>query len=100
MELAEGKAIILVNHCEPLNGLPWLRLIEVAPARHLISIQPGTSIESIEVALHDLLEDLPKDHLLDRKILEELMRVVRSSRRSNATSKEEILFLSVPRAKK
>ena len=100
VELAEGKAIILVNHCEPLNGLPWLRLIEVAPARHLISIQPGTSIESIEVALHELLEDLPKDHLLDRKILEELMRVVRSSRRSNATSKEEILFLSVPRPKK
>lgn len=100
VDLAEGKSIILVNYCEPLNDLPWLRLIEVAPARHLISIRPGTSIESIEVALHDLLEDLPKDRLADRKILEELMHVVRSSRRSNSTSKEEILFLSVPRPKK
>ena len=100
VELAEGKAIILVNFCAPLNDLPWLRLIEVAPARHLISIQPGTSIESIEVALHDLLEDLPADDLRDREILQELMHVVRSSRRSNAASKEEILFLSVPRPKK
>ena len=96
VELAEGKAIILVNFCAPLNDLPWLRLIEVAPARHLISIRPGTAIESIEVALHDLLEDLPADQHLDRTILEELMHVVRSSRRSNATSKEEILFLSMP----
>ena len=96
VKVAEGKAIILVSYCEPLNRLPWLRLIEVAPARHLISIQSGTSIESIEVALHDLLENMPKDKLLDREILEALMHIIRSSRRSKTTMKEEILFLSVP----
>lgn len=96
VKVAEGKAIILVSYCEPLNRLPWLRLIEVAPARHLISIQSGTSIESIEVALHDLLENVPEDHLQDREILEVLMHIIRSSRRSKTTMKEEILFLSVP----
>ena len=96
IKIADSQAIILVSDCAPLRRLPWLRLIEVAPARHLISIRPGTAIESIEVALHDLLEDLPADQHLDRTILEELMRVIRSSRRSNSTSKEEILFLSAP----
>lgn len=94
VEIAEGKAIILVGHSAQLKRLPWLRLIEVAPGRHLISIQSGTSIESMEVALHDLLDDLPEDKTLDREILETLMRIVRASRRTNATTKEEILFVS------
>lgn len=94
VNIAKGKAIILVNYSERLARLPWLRLIEVAPARHLISIRSGTSIESIEVAMHDILEDLPKEKSMDRDILETLMQIIRASRRTNTTMKEEILFIS------
>jgi hypothetical protein len=94
VKVAEGKAIILVSNSAQLKRLPWLRLIEVAPARHLISIQPGISIESMEVAMQDLLEDLPQAESGDREILEALMRIIRASRRTQTTMKEEILFIA------
>lgn len=94
VNIGEGRAIILVNYSEQLNRIPWLRLIEVAPARHLISIRSGTSIESIEVAIQDLLEDLPKEKSIDREVLETLMQILRASRRTKTTMKEEILFIA------
>jgi hypothetical protein len=94
IKAAAGKAIILVCNSEPLRRIPWLKLIEVAPARHLISIQTGTPIESMEVAIRDLLEDVPKEKTVDREILEALMRIVHTSRRTKTTTKEEILFVA------
>jgi hypothetical protein len=93
VRIAEGRAIILVNHSEYLKRIPWLRLIEVAPARHLISIRSGTSIESMEVAVQDLLDDLSKGQSPDRQILETLIQIIRTSRRTKTTMKEEILFI-------
>ena len=94
VKIAKGKAIILVGYSERLVRLPFLRLIEVAPARYLISIRSGTAIESIEVAMHDILDDLPKEKTADREILEALLRIIRASRRTNTTMKEEILFIA------
>ena len=94
VNIGEGRAIILVNYSEQLNRIPWLRLIEVAPARHLISIRSGTSIESIEVAIQDLLEELPMEKSLDREIMGTLMQILRASRRTKTTLKEEILFIA------
>ena len=94
VKIGEGKAIILVGNSEQLRRLPWLRLIEVAPARHLISIRSGTSIESMEVAMQDLLDDLPKANSIDREILETLIHIIRASRRKQTTLKEEILFIA------
>jgi hypothetical protein len=94
VKISRGRAIILVSHSEELKRLPWLRLIEVAPARHLISIQTGTSIDTIEVAMRDLLEDLPKAESSERTILEALIEIVHASRRTKTTTKEEILILA------
>ena len=94
VDVGEEKALILVSYSERLKRIPWLRLIEVAPARHLISIRSGTSVESLEVAMQDLLDDLPKGPSPDREILETLMPIIRSSRRTETTLKEEILFVS------
>ena len=94
VKIADGRAILLVNYSEQLKRLPWLRLIEVAPARHLISIRSGTSIESMELAIHDLLEDLPAGKSFERDTLKALMNIIRESRRTNTTLKEEILFIA------
>ena len=96
VNVGEGKALILVSYSERLKRIPWLRLIEVAPARHLISIRSGTSVESLEVAMNDLLDDLPRGPSMDREILETLMPIIRSSRRRETTVKEEILFIAAP----
>ena len=89
-----GQSIILVGFSERLKKLPLLRLVEVAPGRHLISIRTGTSIEAVEVAIQDILDELPTEETPEREMLEELVQLVRRSRRTNATQKEEILFLS------
>ena len=94
VNIGDGKAVILVSNSEQLKRLPWLRLIEVAPARHLISIRPGTSIESIEVAMQDILEDMPENNYADREMLEMLMQIIRASRRTKTTMKEEILLVA------
>ena len=91
--IGEGRAILLVNHCAGLARLPWLRQVEVAPGRHLLSIRSGTTIESVELGLRDVLEDLPSSSS-DREILEKLLGIVRSSRRANGALKEEILFVA------
>ena len=93
IKIAEGQAIILVSDSVPLRRLPWLRLIEVAPARHLISVHSGTSIETMEVALQDLLDEVPRDRSRERAILDELLQLIRNSRRARTTLKEEILFV-------
>ena len=89
-----GQSIILVGFSERLKKLPWLRMVEVAPGRHLISVRSGTSIEAVEVAIQDILDELPTEETPEREMLEELVQLVRRSRRTNTTRKEEILFLS------
>ncbi len=93
VQIAKGKSIILVNNSEPLKRLPWLRLIETAPARFLISIRTGTSIEMMELGIRDLLEDLPKEKSRDRVMLDTLLRIIRRSRTTDTAMKEEILFI-------
>lgn len=93
VQIAPGKAIILVAHSRYLESLPWLRLVEIAPARHLISLLPGTSIEKLEVAIHDLLDVVPDDEPRERELLEALHQNVRSRRRDQKLGKEEILIV-------
>ena len=92
--IGEGRAILLVNHCAGLARLPWLRQVEVAPGRHLLSIRSGTTIESVELGLRDVLDELPAASATDREIIEQLLGIVRSSRRANGALKEEILFVA------
>lgn len=92
-KVSNEKAIILVGHSNYLSRIPWLRLIEVGPARNIISIKSGTSIESMEVAVQDLLDEVPVSELHEREILEALIKNIRSSRRSKKSIKEEILFV-------
>ncbi len=92
--IGAGRAILLVNHCAGLARLPWLRQVEVAPGRHLLSIRSGTTIESIELGLRDVLDELPAASATDREIIEKLLGIVRSSRRANGALKEEILFVA------
>jgi len=94
-KVSNEKAIILVGHSKYLSRIPWLRMIEVGPARNIISIKSGTSIESMEVAIQDLLEEVPANEYHEREILEALLKSIRSSRRSKKSVKEEILFVEL-----
>jgi hypothetical protein len=93
VKVAPGKSVILVAHSRYLQTIPWLRLVEVAPARHLISLLPNTAVEKLEVAVGDLLEGLPEEEANERELLEGLRQNLRSRRRDQKLTKEEILFV-------
>ena len=81
IEVAPGAAVILVAPSRSLRGIPWLKLAELSPGRHLLTVVPGTPIESLEVAILDLLENLPPNERYERTILAELRLLIGSERR-------------------
>lgn len=94
IEMAPGKSLIVVGPSKALNKLPWLKLVEIAPARYLLTIPSGTSIEALEVALHDIIShpESQKNDLEDT-ILHKLLDLLRHKRRSKHLSKAEILII-------
>jgi hypothetical protein len=93
VEVAPGAAIILVAPSRYLRRIPWLRLAELSPGRHLVTILPGTPIDSLEVAILDLLESLPASEDYERKILDELRSLIGAGRREQKITKYELLYV-------
>ncbi|MGH7818140.1 MAG: hypothetical protein ACREQ9_00030 [Candidatus Binatia bacterium] len=93
VEIEPGTAIILVGPSKVLQQIPFLRLVEVAPARYLLTVPTGTPIESLEVALLDVLEGLPSREKHERALLEELRNHFRRFRHGQKMSKAELLFV-------
>ena len=93
VEVGPGAAIILVGPSRCLRRIPWLKLAELTPGRHLLTIVPGTPIESLEVAILDLLESLPASEEYERRILGELRGLIGTARRAQNISKFEMLYV-------
>lgn len=99
VEMAPGKSLIVVGPSKVLKHIPWLKLIEIARARYLITIPSGTPIEALEVGLRDLIHipELQKD---DREfgVLQELLNLIGQQRRTRRLSKAEILIIDTSKA--
>jgi hypothetical protein len=93
VEVAPGAAVILVAPSRYLRRIPWLRLAELSPGRHLVTILPGTPIDSLEVAIFDLLESLPASEDYERAILHEFRRLISAGRREQNITKYEMLYV-------
>ncbi len=96
VEVAPGAAIIVVGPSRSLRRIPWLKLAEISPGRHLLTVVSGTPIESIEIAILDLLDALPASERYERRILAELRELIGSARRSEDVSKFEMLYVRPP----
>jgi hypothetical protein len=93
VEVAPGIRVILVGPTRCLRRIEWLRLFEVAPFRYLLIIPSGTSVDSLELAVIDLLENLSDDDPLERETLEKLRRLIGTLRRGAEVSKAELLLV-------
>lgn len=94
VEIDSGRSIIVVGPSRYLAKISWLRRVEIAPARYLLVIPSGTAIETLEVALLDLLDNLPaKGHERERTLLTELRLCITRQRRSDTISKAELLLI-------
>jgi len=96
VEVAPGAAVILVGPSRSLRRIPWLKLAELSPGRHLLTVVSGTPIESLEIAILDLLDGLPKTERYERRILAELRELIGSARRQHDVSKFEMLYVRPP----
>jgi hypothetical protein len=92
VEVAPGLGIIIVGPSQVLLKIRGLRLVEVAPARFLLAIPPGTSIDSLEVSFSDLLDDMQLEDW-ERPLLSRLRDLIRRIRRQGVVSKAEMLFI-------
>jgi hypothetical protein len=90
-----GKAVIVVGPCASLRQISWLRLVEMAPGRNLLILPTGTAVDSLEVAILDLLEHASALDDRERSLLEELRSELCRLRRENRISKAEIIFFDV-----
>jgi hypothetical protein len=97
VEVAHGLAIIIVGPSQLLQKIKWLRLVEVAPMRFLLSIPLGTSIDSLELAVIELLEDAKLYDDWERSLLSQLRALIRKLRRRGELSKAEMLFVDTRR---
>ena len=87
----DTKSLLTVADCPALRAIPWLSLIEISPGRHLVSVEPGTSIEKLELAIVDLLESTSDPR--ESRILQEFLRCLREPRRTQRVKKEAILVV-------
>jgi hypothetical protein len=93
VEVTPGLAVIVVGPCNTLKKVSGLQLVEVAPMRFLLAIPSGTPIDSLELALTDLLEDDKKHGGWEHSTLSKLKDMIRSLRRRGLFSKAEMLFI-------
>jgi hypothetical protein len=101
VEIEPGIGVIIVAPSRRLRDIPWLKLVEVAPARYLLVVPTGTPVDSLEVALLDALDDAAESETAERVLLTELQAVIRRLRRGRKVSKAEILIVdtAAPRRK-
>jgi hypothetical protein len=94
IEMAPGKSLIVVGPNKALKKIAWIKLIEIARTRYLLTIPSGTSIEALEVALRDLsfTPELQKN-ALENNVLHELLHLIGHQRRAQRLSKSEILII-------
>ncbi|MCX6353313.1 MAG: hypothetical protein NTZ78_00240 [Candidatus Aureabacteria bacterium] len=94
VEVAPHRGLIVVKESKVLRSIDGLRLIEIAPARFLITLKASLSVESLEVQIHDWLEE-GNGNPEEVALLKELFDQLRHHRRRKAVSKEELLIINM-----
>jgi hypothetical protein len=93
VEVLPGLSIIVIGPSRYLQKIKWLRLVELAPLRFLLTIPAGTSVEALELAVIDLLQTLKSYEDWEKCVLEGLRDVMRCLRLDGKLSKAELLFV-------
>ena len=93
VEVAPGLKVIIVGPSQYLPKVKWLRLIEIAPLRFLLTIPSGTAIDSVELAIIDLLQQVKPSEKWEKSLLEGLRDLMRDLRNEEKLSKAEVLFV-------
>jgi hypothetical protein len=95
VRMADHTGLLVVGPSRVLQGISFLHLVEVAPGRYLIAMDPGNDYRALEIALRDELEDVPKNDKRERELVEQLLEQIRHLRKSARVRMAEILFVEL-----
>jgi hypothetical protein len=93
VKVTANAGLIVVGPSKALRRISWLSLVEITPTRYLLSVPTGTSVDSLEIAVMDQLEDVGASDMNEKRLLESLLDKIRTLRRSRRVSKGELLFV-------
>ncbi|MEY4482972.1 MAG: hypothetical protein RL693_424 [Verrucomicrobiota bacterium] len=95
VKMATKTGLIVIGPCEALRKIPFIHLVEVAPARFLIALESGNDFKTLELAIHDVLEDIPDEKNRERQLILMLLENIRRLRKAERVSMAEILLVSL-----
>jgi hypothetical protein len=95
VEMAENTALLIVGPSKALRRIPFLHLVEVAPGRFLIALDPGNNFTTLEIAIQDALEDVPEQDIAEREMIRQLLARMKDVRKAERVSMAEILFVDL-----
>jgi hypothetical protein len=93
IKVGPGRGLIVVGDSRYLGQQECFNLVEIAPGRNLISVKTGTPCTTLEVCLSDLLDIIPPKEERERKLVAQLVALLRQTRQMKALHKEEILII-------
>ncbi|MBL9151373.1 MAG: hypothetical protein JNK37_02755 [Verrucomicrobiales bacterium] len=94
VEMGAHSGVIIVGPSQALRRIPFLRMVEVNPARYVLALERGNDFRALEVAIIDLLYDLPETETMERELLDQLLELIRSVRRSARGEMVEIMLVA------
>jgi hypothetical protein len=95
--MADNTGLLVVGPSEVLRRIPFLHLVEVAPARFVMAMDPGNDFRVLELALRDALEDVPESNARERELVSQLLEQISVLRKSARVRMAEILFVELGR---
>lgn len=93
VKMAANTGLIIVGPSVALRRIPFLHLVEVAPTRYLLALDPGNDFKALEIAIHDVLDEVAEDDIQERRLLRDLLDHIKHLRKSDRVSIAEILFV-------
>ena len=93
VQVCDGQGLIVIGYSKALSQMPGVQLVEISPVRYLVSLPPGCSADSFELALIDLIDHLPASQASEANLLQKLREILKGIRRKQGMRKAEILFV-------
>lgn len=95
LEMAPNTGLIVTGPSVTLKHIPFLHMVEVAPARFLLALDAGNDYRALELAVQDLLEEVPASEARERNLLNQLLEVAKRLRKNERVSMAEILLVKL-----
>ena len=95
IEVAKGIGILVVAPSVALRKIKRRRLVEVAPARYLLTLLDGLSPSELEIAVADILAEGSLRDEREHRLFTELYQHLRRLRQSAQISRAEMLFVAL-----